>query len=151
LIGDPSATPKCTMEQLAAPLGSPESCPDNSQVGTTTIFTNGTELSFPVWNMVAPPTVPALFGFVVALDPVTATASVRTAEAGGDEGYGLDIHLKNLSQALPLTGTALSFWGNPSDPRHDEERGACLLAGEELGEPPVEPCGYTAPPRPFMT
>lgn len=128
LIGDPSATPRCTAEELAAEITSSRTCPANTQVGTTTVFTNGTKSTFPVWNMVPPPGVPAEFGFVVLVDPVTATATVRSAEAGGSEGYGLDIHLRNVSQGVALSGTALSFWGNPSDPRHDEERGACLLA-----------------------
>lgn len=151
LIGDPSATPRCTAEELAAPIGSASSCPANTQVGTTSIFTNGTVTTFPVWNMVPPPGVPAEFGFVVLLDPVTATASVRPAEAGGAEGYGLDIHLRNISQGVALTGTALSFWGNPSDPRHDEERGNCLLAKNGLGLRPEGGCPYTAQPKPFMT
>ncbi len=151
LIGDPSATPRCTMTQLSAPLGSAESCPDDSQVGTTTVYTSSGGITFPVWNMVAPPGVPALFGFVVLLDPVTATATVRTAEAGGTEGYGLDIHLQNISQGLALTGTGLSFWGNPSDPAHDSERGDCLLAKSGLGTAPAGGCPYTAAPKPFMT
>ena len=151
LIGDPSATPRCTMAELNAPLGSTEGCPENTQVGTTTIFTNGQALSFPVWNMVPPPGAPALFGFVVLLDPVTATATVRPAEAGGSEGYGLDIHLHNLSQGLPLSGTGLSFWGNPADPAHDAERGRCLLAKGGLATAPAGGCPYTAVPRPFMT
>ncbi|HWH20665.1 MAG TPA: hypothetical protein VN671_09030 [Solirubrobacterales bacterium] len=151
LIGDPSATPLCTAEQLAAEIGSAKSCPADTQVGTTTIFTNGSESTFPVWNMVPPPGVPAEFGFVVLLDPVTATATVRSAEAGGTEGYGLDIHLRNISQGVALTGTALSFWGNPSDPRHNEERGNCLLAKEGLGTRPEGGCPYTANPKPFMT
>ena len=152
LIGDPSATPHCTMAQLNAPFTSNEGCPENSQVGTTTIFTNGVSNTFPVYNMVAPPGVPALFGFVILVDPVTATATVRAAEAGGGtEGYGLDIHLHNISQGLPLAGTGLSFWGNPSDPAHDAERGRCLLAKAGLGEAPAGGCPYTADPKPFMT
>jgi hypothetical protein len=151
LIGDPSATPRCTAEELAAPLGSSESCPDNTQVGTTTIVTGGTESTYPVWNMVAPPGAPAKFGFVVLLDPVIATATVRPARAGSDEGYGLDVHLRNISQGLAISGTKLSFWGVPSDPRHDVERGNCLLASQQLASRPAGGCPYTATPKPFMT
>ncbi len=151
LIGDPSAVPRCTAAQFAAPLGTP-GCPENTQVGTTTIFTLGTKITLPVYNMVPAPGVPAQFGFVVLVDPVIATASVRSQEANGGEGYGLDIHLENISQGLPLTGTSLSFWGNPSDPRHDAERGACLSASQGQGPMPAGGCPYVdAPKKPFMT
>ncbi|HEY0278357.1 MAG TPA: hypothetical protein VGC32_08820 [Solirubrobacterales bacterium] len=150
LIGDPSATPRCTMAQLTAALGSP-GCPEDTQVGTTTLFTNGTSITFPVYNMVPPPGKPAMFGFVVLVDPVTATATLRPAEAGGEQGYGLDIHLSNISQGLPLSGTSLTFWGNPSDEAHNEERGACLAA-QSGGTPPPGGCGWAgAPKKPFMT
>lgn len=150
LIGDPSATPKCSFSQLTMPLGTP-GCPEDTQVGVTTILTNGLELAFPVYNMVPNPGVTAQFGFVVLVDPVIATATVRPAEAAGAEGYGLDIHLSNISQGLPLEGTSLTFWGSPADPRHNPERGRCLEAKAGLGEAPAAGCPYTAEPRPFMT
>lgn len=152
LIGDPSATAHCTMEQLTAQAGTPQSCPDSSQVGTTTIFTNGTQFVLPVFNIVPPPGVPAMFGFNFLFDPVLATASVRPAAPGSDEGYGLDVHIHNISQGLALVATGLSFWGNPADPRHDPERGNCLLSTKGTGAPvPTEPCSYQGTPRPFMT
>jgi hypothetical protein len=146
LIGDPSATPKCTAAQFVT------GCPLNTQVGVTSLTVlGGKKLSFPVYNLVPPPGTPALFGFVVLIDPVTATATVRPAQAGGTEGYGLDIHLSNISQGLPLEATSLTFWGNPSDPAHDEERGACLSANAE-GQPlPPGGCHYEGPAKPFMT
>jgi hypothetical protein len=150
LIGDPSATPRCTFAKFNHELGQP-GCPEDSQVGTTTIFTNGEKLTFPVYNLVPKEGVPAMFGFVVLVDPVIATASVRPAEQGGAQGYGLDIHLSNISQGLPLEGTSLSFWGNPSDPRHDAERGACLEAKTGIGRAPSTGCPYSSAPKPFMT
>ena len=120
-------------------------------MGTTTIFTNGTKLTFPVYNLVPSKGVPAMFGFVVLVDPVIAIASVRPAEQGGAQGYGLDIHLSNISQGLPLSGTGLSFWGNPADPRHDAERGACLEAKNGLEKMPSNGCPYRSEPKPFMT
>jgi hypothetical protein len=150
LIGDPSATPRCPVSKFIHELSKP-GCPEDTQVGTTTIFTNGEKLTFPVYNLIPTEGLPAMFGFVVLVDPVIATATVRPAEAGGAQGYGLDIHLSNISQGLPLTGTALSFWGNPSDPRHDEERGACLGAKSGLEVAPSTGCPYRSEPRPFMT
>jgi hypothetical protein len=156
LIGDPSAAPACTLEEFSA---FPPSCIENSQIGTATIFSRGAELTTPIFNMVVPGDAPALFGFTVIVDPVTMTASVRPAEAEGDEGFGLDIHLANISQGVPITGTNLTFWGNPSDARHDEERGRCMSINHERQEEeeregipiPRELCPYTATPRPFMT
>jgi len=150
LIGDPSATPRCPVSKFVHELQKP-GCPEDTQVGTTSIFTNGSKITVPVYNLVPTKGVPAMFGFVVLVDPVVATASVRPAEAGGAQGYGLDIHLTNISQGLALSGTSLSFWGNPSDPRHDEDRGDCLEAKTGIVPMPAEGCPYTSEPRPFMT
>jgi hypothetical protein len=150
LIGDPSATPQCSSAQFAG--GFNNSCPENTQVGTTSLTVlGGKTLTFPVFNLKPPPGVPALFGFIVIVDPVTATATVRPAENGGTEGYGLDIHLENISQGLPLEGTSLTFWGNPSDKGHDLERGACLNATQENSAQPPGGCPYRGEPKPFMT
>jgi hypothetical protein len=153
LIGDPSATPKCTMAEFAKAQkgGVVEVCPDNSQVGTATVVISGTETTEPVWNIVPNPGKPATFGFVVVGDPVIATATLRPAAPSGTEGYGLDIHLRNISQGVALAATSLSFWGNPGDPAHDAERGACLAAKQGLAPEPAGGCPYTAQPKPFMT
>ncbi|HEY2054665.1 MAG TPA: hypothetical protein VGH14_12085 [Solirubrobacterales bacterium] len=150
LIGDPSATERCTAAQFAG--GFNNSCPDNTQVGVTSLTVlGGKTLSFPVFNLVPPPGTPALFGFVVLVDPVTATATVRPAENGGNEGYGLDIHLENISQGLPLEGTSLTFWGNPSDEAHNAERGVCLSDTSEGNPLPPGGCPYKGTGKPFMT
>jgi len=154
LIGNPSAAPKCKMEGLAAPIGSPESCPENTQVGVATIYANGGQFKFPIWNMVPPPNSPAMFGFLVIVDTVTVTATVRPAEVPGQAGlggYGINLNLKNISQAVPLEGAGMTFWGNPSDESHDAQRGACLMGGQGFGPMPSEPCTFQGPKKPFMT
>jgi hypothetical protein len=153
LIGDPSATPQCTMEQFDVALTDKlqGACPDDTQVGVAVIVTPSSATPEPVWNLVPEPGEPAMFGFVVVADPVIATASVRPAAPSGTEGYGLDIHLRNISQAIPLTGTDLTFWGVPSDPSHDSERGECLAANYAGQPEPAGGCPYTATPKPFMT
>ncbi len=45
-------------------------------------------------------------------------ASIRT---GGD--YGTTITIPDVSQAVPLTGNELSFWGVPADSSHNADRG----------------------------
>ena len=53
-------------------------------MGTTTIFTIGTEATFPVYNLVPHPGLPAEFGFIVLIDPVHAYATIRSGgEATG--------------------------------------------------------------------
>jgi hypothetical protein len=160
LIGNPASAPRCKLEALTVPqIGSPEACPENTQVGVATVEVASSgftiPLKLPIWNMVPPPGSPAMFGFMVLVDPVTVTATVRPEEAPGQTGglgsYGIDLHLKNISQGVPLAGSGLTFWGNPADPRHDAERGACLLA-PYVGKPaPKEPCTFQGPARPFMT
>ena len=114
LIGDPNATPKCTVAELD--IGA---CPVDSQVGTllldtkVTLFPSGT----PVYNMVPPTGVAAQFGTNLLLIDAFITIHVRT---GGD--YGLTAGLTNTSTLLPLFGSTLTLWGVPGDPGHDDVR-----------------------------
>ena len=96
LVGNPQNVPQCTRDQINQGLGA---CPDNTQVGTTTLKVNGVEAPFPVWNMKPPPGVAAQFAFVPLIPRVFLNASVRP------DG-GLRVTIPNISQALPLTGTA---------------------------------------------
>jgi hypothetical protein len=138
LIGNPAATPQCTQAQFQlSQFLQPGGCPASSQVGVTTIFIDNASATFPVYNLVPHPGVPAEFGFVVLLDPVHAYATIRT---GND--YGLDINLDDISQGLAIQGTKLTFWGTPADPRHDTER-ACSS--------PTTTCHSEAPEEPFLT
>jgi hypothetical protein len=118
LIGNPQSTPKCTRDQLTTGFGG--GCPDNTQVGVAVLKTGiGLNVTAAVYNLVPPEGVPAQFGFIALIPPVYVTASVRP------DG-GLSVRIPNNSQALPLTGTSLTFWGVPGDPAHDADRGQCL-------------------------
>ena len=114
LIGDPNATPKCTVAELDV-----SACPVDSQVGTlvldatVSLFPSGT----PVYNMVPPTGVAAQFGTNLLLIDAFITIHVRT---GGD--YGLTAGLTNTSTLLPLFGSTLTLWGVPGDPGHDNVR-----------------------------
>jgi hypothetical protein len=126
-VGDPTAAERCTAEQLSylGALSTRTACPPASQVGTILVRSNNRPLDpvaigpFPVFNMVAPPSVPAQFGFSFLGTVVTLDASVRSAG-----GYGLTVSSRNISQAIPVAGTTITFWGVPSDSSHDSER-AC--------------------------
>jgi hypothetical protein len=136
-IGDPNATPKCSVEQLDA-----NSCPAASQIGQLTLSAtvnlfNGPQ---PVFNMVPPAGVAAQFGTNLLLLDAFINVSVRT---GGD--YGLSAGLNDTSTLLPLFGSSLTLWGVPGDSSHDTQR---VCPGQSVGTPcPVQ--GGTD--KPFLT
>ena len=135
LVGNPQNVPQCTRAQLNGGFGG--ACPINTQVGVTTLKTGvGINVTAPVYNLVPAAGTPAQFGFIALIPPVYINASVRP------DG-GLTVTIPNNSQALPLTGTELTFWGVPADPAHDDERGACLQTPTNPGDPPT-----SARPRP---
>ena len=118
----------------------PGRLPINTQVGTTTLKTGlGLNLTTPVYNLEPPEGVPAQFGFIALIPPVYINASVRP------DG-GLTVRIPNISQALPLIGTELTFWGVPADPAHDADRGQCLQDPD-----PTILCPAQAPQLPFLT
>jgi hypothetical protein len=127
-VGDPTGVAQCTALQLGhGVLGQSQPlCPPTSQVGTALIYANN--LSgfgpavfgpIPIYNLVPTPGSPASFGLNVEGTVVRLEVSVRS---GSD--YGLSVDLKNLSEALPISGSSVRFWGVPSDPVHDPDR-AC--------------------------
>jgi hypothetical protein len=133
-VGDPNATPKCTLEELDA-----NQCPGASQIGTLTLSAtvnlfNGPQ---PVYNMVPPAGVAAQFGTNLLLLDAFIDISVRT---GGD--YGLTAGLTNTPTVLPLFGSSLTLWGVPADPAHDSSR---VCAGGVRG------CSAGAAQKPFLT
>lgn len=130
LIGNPNAVPECTREQFQDAAGFGGGCPPETQVGMTTLKTPLGDLPFPVYNLTPKPGEPARFAFRALIPPVYIDARVRTE---GD--YGLSVNISDVSAALPLAGTSLTFWGVPADPAHDADRGG----------------PSTAPPKPFLT
>ena len=158
LVGDPSTTPKCTIEQFNTPAPpsvafglSGASCPNDSQVGvaqveiTTTGEGEPVPLTLGIYNLVASPGVPAEFGVNPASIPVVLVPSVRT---GGD--YGVTVASKNTSQAQRIFGVKTTFWGVPSASSHDGERGECLggLGATFVGG---EKCPVEKTNKPFLT
>jgi hypothetical protein len=134
LVGNPQNIPQCTQADFQSNAG----CPSNTQVGVTVLKVEGlgSQFAAPVFNLVPQAGVPAQFGFVALIPRVVITASVRT------DG-GLSVTIPNISQALPLTGTSLTFWGVPGDPAHDGDRGACLTTEDS--------CPFVGTVKPFLT
>ena len=138
LVGNPQNTPQCTHAQLTTGFGG--GCPANTQVGVTVLKTGlGQDFVSAVYNLKPPQGVPAQFGFIALIPPVYINASVR------NDG-GLSVTIPNISQALPLTGTSLTFWGVPGDPGHDDERGPCLADPD-----PTVLCPFQGPVLPFLS
>ena len=129
-VGDPNATPKCTVQELDY-----NACPGASQIGQLTLSAtvnlfNGPQ---PVYNMVPPAGDAAQFGVNLLLIDAFIDVHVRT---GGD--YGLTAGLTNTSTLLPLFGSSLTLWGVPADPAHDADRvcarGVNAVLGRRCGE-----------------
>ena len=137
-VGDPSATPKCTYPEFIKETESgQQGCPNETVVGyalTYLSFINPGEYNYqysPVYNMEAPPGVPAQFAFTVhGAANVFLDASVRT---GSD--YGLTINVSNLGQVGKIYANTVTIWGVPAAASHNPYRGrGCLgdYAGEEV-------------------
>jgi hypothetical protein len=124
LIGNPHATPQCNVAAFAA-----DECPVDSQVAVAISavsadagsgkFENQQFLS-PVYNLIPPPTQPALLGFKSGggFDtPTFEDVSART-----DSDYGLDVTAFSIEHFAPLTGFEQLTWGVPADPANDNFR-----------------------------
>jgi hypothetical protein len=118
LNGDPRAVEQCPERLLDT-----GDCPNASQVGLVEVDQAiGTPfvISFitPLYNVVPPPGVPAVFGFTPGLLPVHSTVLVRS-----DSDYGLSYELHDVPQPTAVVGTRIILWGVPGDSGHDPERG----------------------------
>jgi hypothetical protein len=124
-VGDPSATPQCSLEQFRQYfeenlLGFRESCPTASQIGILEVSFGGIQFWPEVYNLIPQRGYPAEFGFRVLGVPVVLIPRVRT---GSD--YGITAKFSNVPDAFAMTEGRLTLWGVPADPGHDAERGAC--------------------------
>jgi hypothetical protein len=160
LVGNPGVTPKCTLQQFTTPRNkenlppgssyeiSGATCAANSQVGVAELRLSedvSESYRLGVYDLVAPPGIPAEFGFNFFGVPIVLTASVAP---GGD--YGLVVNLRDVSQALDIFGGAVTFWGVPAEASHDYERGECLGAvGGPVGPPGG--CPTETISKPFLT
>jgi hypothetical protein len=152
LVGDPSATPQCSLEQFRAEpknnlLGFREDCPDTSQIGIAELYFGSARFWPEVYNLVPQRGYPAEFGFRVLGVPVVLVPRVRT---GGD--YGITTTFADVPDALAVVEGKLTLWGVPNDPGHDAERGQCWgSTGYEAGRPEGGECSVIGVSRPFLS
>ncbi len=151
LVGSATAVPQCSQELfakvrvLANSVTPIPSCGNGSVVGIAEIFFGSASgLYVPVYNLTPPPSAPAEFGFVFEGVPVVLIPSLRTSD-----DYGLRVESSDTSQAVAFFGSAVTFWGVPADPRHDEVRGPCL--NQETGDSTGEKCPANLAPKPLLT
>jgi hypothetical protein len=122
LVGNPSAVPLCTRQQLDGIGGGEGECPADSQVGIDTATLGEAyeghpfRFRFPVYNMMPPAGVPAQFAFEIFGSQVFFDAGVRT---GGD--YGITEHVDNVPERT-IAANSLTLWGVPGESSHDSER-----------------------------
>ncbi len=155
LIGNPSVIPQCTDQQFSTYDEIANACPTDTVIGvaSTTFVQNGSLGIFtvPLFNLVPAVGEPARFGFEVFHTPVILDTAVRT---GGD--YGVVVSVNDISETIGFVGSQVTFWGVPSDPRHDQSRGWDCLGGGAFAPRGHVSCAesqaqQSARPVPFLT
>jgi len=153
-VGDPTATPLCTVRQFntvsnkeaAHPINE---CPDSAAVGLVLVQQlegEGTLISAPLYNLVPPKGMPAQLGFQIASLPFYINTSLRT---GSD--YGISAQLQNTSQLKRVTAASVTVWGVPANESHDPLRGHCLNSGDQTKPLSLDSCkAGVADEKPFL-
>ncbi len=126
VVGNPSATLKCTPKEFFTFVQEPGSlpgvaCPDDTQLGVVRVAEAGQPYYVALYNLVPPAGAPAEFGFDASGQPVLLLPSVRT---GGDGG--ITVESIDTPQSIAVEGFTAFIWGVPGDPSHDGLRGECL-------------------------
>ena len=113
MVGDPNATPQCTVTQLNA-----DACPANTQVGTVTANTTVTVVAIPVtidvngtlYNLTPQPGEPARFGIVLrplSLPPPLPTVLPPIIVQSGVQlrsDFGLNTVINNIPNTTLSSG-----------------------------------------------
>ncbi len=120
-IGNPHATPQCTLAEFSA-----NECAIESQVGIANVGVSVPGLSgiaepfnTAIYNLVPPPDEAGLLGFKVLgfNAPVFTIFSARTAT-----DYGLDVKGTTIPHVFPLLEIQQLLWGVPASPANDALR-----------------------------
>jgi hypothetical protein len=148
LVGNPTAVGQCTREEfdggeIAESAG--KSCPADSDIGVVSVGAKGLgSPNYPIYNLVPPPGVAALFGF--SITGVTNVFLESRVRSGGDSG--ITVHVQNVPQRETLF-SSVTIWGEPGSSSHDLQR-----KGKECVPVMVEGrqgCGSNTGVVPFLT
>ena len=138
LLGNPTATPQCTMEDVVN-----SACPSDAAIGIATVTAVFSGSAFPItsliYNLTPYPNEPAAFGFA-SVFPVRLDTRVRSE---GD--YGVDVAVRNVTGAVRFTGMSTTFWGVPADNNGPGPNGEETSYGQKYGGP------GSGVARPFLT
>jgi uncharacterized repeat protein (TIGR01451 family) len=159
LIGNPEALPKCDPATFAevGTSGDSTACPSDTQVGYLRVWfksgprNNGrgafalNALSrVAIYNLEPPKGQAADFGF-------NAGGYVQGHIYGNvdpAQNYAIKTLTPNISSAVTVTGTEVTFWGVPADPAHDKFR---FYPTVQPGNIAIGAPWGSAPIRPFFT
>jgi hypothetical protein len=157
LVGNPTPLPKCSLYVF---VHDSRECPNDTIVGVATPIVSNPDhtrnvplaATAPLYSLEPAAGEPARFGF---LEPVGGPIILDTSVSpgGSDGGYKVVVTIPDITDAEPVIGSQVTFWGVPADPRHDTTRGACLAhpttvnEALEKGEPS---CPVQEKPQPFL-
>jgi hypothetical protein len=145
LVGNPTATPRCSYADFIAGLNEASKCGNDTVVGFAITFTTTYELDHeyfattnPVYNLVPAPGEAAQFGYLAAKTvPVLLGSSVRD---GSD--YGVNVKAPDIGESVPIAASKVTIWGVPAESSHDPWRGTCVASLLTATEAPLEQAGY---------
>jgi hypothetical protein len=157
LLGNPTAVPMCSAEQLVTTdVEDPSNatgCPVASQVGITEVVVKkeGTILNVtePIFNMQPGVGKPARLGFIAVNYPIVIDAVLRD---GPGEDYGATAKVEGVGSRAPLFSARTTIWAVPAEESHDTQR---ITPYEAInnGGVPLTPTGKRSSglvPVPFM-
>jgi len=160
LVGNPTAVPRCTLQQFLTPpppgSNGGNECPVESAVGVSIATYNpvgsageGGEAQSRVltetealYNLEPSPGEPARFGFSTPVGSVFIDPLVRSGE-----DYGITVEVHNITQVPGFLRAQTTVWGVPGDQRHDLQRGTgCLRQARGEKELPCQALERAVPP-----
>jgi hypothetical protein len=145
LLGNPQVAPACPIVRVVT-RGEP--CPSATQIGFFVVHRGKKQEEMgPIVNLVPEKGQSAEFGLVTPLK-FTYLLTAHVIRLG--KTYGLSV----VSNGIPIAelySAELTFWGVPSDPSHDRQRGLTCsrLSKLQICNGGNESSG--SPPRPFLT
>ena len=112
-IGNPHATPQCTIADFSA-----DNCPIDSQIGIVNAVAGGQDVISALYDVVPPPDISGWLAFKIPIGDAPQFV-ILNARTGSD--YGLDATATSIYHGLglPLDAFTQVLWGVPADPIHD--------------------------------
>jgi hypothetical protein len=141
LAGSATAMPACTTREFLE--GGNFTCPVNTAIGNAFVEIppkSADPQGAAVYNLEAPHGFAARLGLKVFGIPVVILVSVNP-----EPPFNIVASAFSTPQTIPLYGVEITIWGDPSDPRHDDDRGECAASAIATG------CEADLPERAFLT